>query len=78
MDEEGVSFKSHIDGKEFKLTPERSMEIYNKIGSDIMIELYYFVKTKNNFLLLIKKVALNQLTKKTELEKETGAHPRTK
>jgi queuine tRNA-ribosyltransferase len=27
LDEEGVSFKSHIDGKEFKLTPERSMEI---------------------------------------------------
>ena len=27
LDEEGVSFKSHIDGREFKLTPERSMEI---------------------------------------------------
>lgn len=25
--EEGVSFKSHIDGQEFLLTPERSMEI---------------------------------------------------
>lgn len=39
IDEEGVSFKSHIDGKEFKLTPERSMEIQNKIGSDIMMAL---------------------------------------
>lgn len=37
--EEGVSFKSHIDGKEFNLTPERSMEIQNKIGSDIMMAL---------------------------------------
>ena len=27
LDENGVSFKSHIDGKEFLLTPERSMEI---------------------------------------------------
>ena len=27
LDEEGVTFKSHIDGEEFKLTPERSMEI---------------------------------------------------
>ncbi len=27
IDENGVTFKSHIDGKEFELTPERSMEI---------------------------------------------------
>lgn len=39
IDEEGVTFKSHIDGREFKLTPERSMEIQNKIGSDIMMAL---------------------------------------
>jgi queuine tRNA-ribosyltransferase catalytic subunit len=39
LDETGVTFKSHIDGQEFKLTPERSMEIQNKIGSDIMMQL---------------------------------------
>ena len=39
LDEEGVSFESHIDGKQFKLTPERSMEIQNIIGSDIMMQL---------------------------------------
>lgn len=39
LDEEGVTFQSHIDGKEFKLTPERSMEIQNAIGSDIMMQL---------------------------------------
>lgn len=27
LDEHGVTFKSHIDGQEFTLTPERSMEI---------------------------------------------------
>ena len=27
LDEHGVKFKSHIDGREFDLTPERSMEI---------------------------------------------------
>ena len=27
LDENGVTFKSHIDGQEFTLTPERSMEI---------------------------------------------------
>ena len=33
--EEGVHFKSHIDGKELFLTPEKSIEIQNKLDSDI-------------------------------------------
>lgn len=33
--EEGVHFKSHIDGKPLFLTPERSIEIQNKLDSDI-------------------------------------------
>ena len=37
LDETGVTFQSHIDGKEFLLTPERSMEIQNAIGADIMM-----------------------------------------
>ena len=33
--EEGVYFKSHIDGKNLFLTPEKSIEIQNKLDSDI-------------------------------------------
>lgn len=33
--EEGVHFKSHIDGKALFLTPEKSIEIQNKLDSDI-------------------------------------------
>jgi queuine tRNA-ribosyltransferase len=33
--EEGVTFKSHIDGRKFNLTPERSMEIQHLLGSTI-------------------------------------------
>lgn len=33
--EEGVYFKSHIDGKKLFLTPEKSVEIQNKLDSDI-------------------------------------------
>ncbi len=33
--EEGVKFKSHIDGKNLLLTPEKSIEIQNKLDSDI-------------------------------------------
>ncbi len=37
MTEEGVRFKSHIDGSEHWLTPERSMEIQRLLGSDIVM-----------------------------------------
>ena len=33
--EEGVHFKSHIDGKKLLLTPEKSIDIQNKLDSDI-------------------------------------------
>ena len=33
--EEGVHFKSHLDGKELLLTPELSIQIQNKLDSDI-------------------------------------------
>ena len=37
LDEEGVKFKSHVDGSEHHLTPERSMEIQRLLGSDIVM-----------------------------------------
>ena len=36
VDEEGVTFKSIIDGSTHRFTPERSMEIQHAIGADIM------------------------------------------
>lgn len=35
--EEGVTFKSHIDGSKLFLTPEKSIEIQNKLGADIIM-----------------------------------------
>ena len=37
MSEEGVTFKSHIDGSRHELSPERSMEIQKLLGSDIVM-----------------------------------------
>ena len=37
LTEEGVTFKSHIDGSRHSLTPERSMEIQALLGSDIVM-----------------------------------------
>ncbi|MEM8986390.1 MAG: tRNA guanosine(34) transglycosylase Tgt [Pseudomonadota bacterium] len=39
MSEEGVSFRSHIDGSAHMLTPERSVEIQCLLGSDIQMQL---------------------------------------
>ena len=37
LTEQGVTFKSHIDGSKHELTPERSMEIQRLLGSDIVM-----------------------------------------
>jgi queuine tRNA-ribosyltransferase len=37
LDEEGVSFKSHIDGSAHLLTPERSIEVQRLLGADIVM-----------------------------------------
>ena len=37
LTEEGVSFRSHIDGSKHLLSPERSMEIQALLGSDIVM-----------------------------------------
>ncbi len=37
IDEDGVNFKSHIDGSIHRFTPERSIQIQNNLGADIIM-----------------------------------------
>ncbi|MEM7807001.1 MAG: tRNA guanosine(34) transglycosylase Tgt [Planctomycetota bacterium] len=37
MTEEGVTFRSHLDGSLNQLTPERSMRVQNQLGADIIM-----------------------------------------
>jgi queuine tRNA-ribosyltransferase len=37
LSEEGVTFRSHVDGSRHQITPERSMEIQRLLGSDIVM-----------------------------------------
>ncbi len=39
LTEDGVTFKSHLDGSKHHMTPERSVEIQNLLGSDIVMQL---------------------------------------
>lgn len=44
LTEEGVTFKSHVDGKRFFLSPEESMKIQHKLDSNITMALDECVK----------------------------------
>src|SRR5271168_585401 len=44
IDENGVTFQSHIDGSRHVLTPERSMEIQDLLGADIQMQFDECVK----------------------------------
>ena len=39
MTDEGVTFRSHLDGSEHFLSPEKALEIQTALGSDIMMVL---------------------------------------
>ena len=37
IDDDGVTFKSHVDGSTHRFTPERSIQIQNNLGADIIM-----------------------------------------
>jgi len=37
VDDDGVTFRNHIDGRYLRLTPERAMEIQTNLGADIIM-----------------------------------------
>ena len=39
LDENGVTFRSHVDGARYEMTPERSIEIQGLLDSDIQMQL---------------------------------------
>ncbi len=39
VDDEGVTFQSHIDGSPHRLTPEKSVDVQAALGSDVMMAL---------------------------------------
>jgi queuine tRNA-ribosyltransferase len=44
VDEKGVTFRSHLDGTQVELTPERAIEIQRFLGSDIAMQLDECIK----------------------------------
>ena len=48
IDEEGITFKSHIDGSTHRLTPESVIDIQHKLNSDIMMPLDVCLPSDSN------------------------------
>jgi queuine tRNA-ribosyltransferase len=44
LDETGVTFRSHLDGATVSLSPERSVEVQNLLGADIVMQLDECIK----------------------------------
>jgi queuine tRNA-ribosyltransferase len=48
VDEQGVRFRSHIDGAAIELTPERAIAIQEQLGSDVAMQLDHVVALPND------------------------------
>src|SRR2546423_354510 len=48
VDENGVRFRSHIDGAPVEITPERAVAIQEQLGSDVAMVLDHVVALPNN------------------------------
>lgn len=47
VNEQGVMFRSHIDGSRIELTPERSIAIQEQLGADLVMQFDHVVKLPN-------------------------------
>ena len=67
--ENGIIFKSHIDGREHIFTPSKVIDIQYKLNSDIMMVLDDLIKLPNT-----KQRILESITKTTRWAKESLIH----
>ena len=56
----GATFKSHIDGKKFNLTPEKSIKIQKDLNSDILMVLDECPKLTNDKNIISKSINLSK------------------
>ncbi|MDR1260265.1 MAG: tRNA guanosine(34) transglycosylase Tgt [Oscillospiraceae bacterium] len=67
--EEGVVFRSHVDGKRILMTPEKSMEIQSNLGSTIVMAFDECLHAKTEYLLV--KSSIERTTRWLWRSKET-------
>ena len=57
--EEGAIFKSHIDGKKFVLSPEKSIKIQKELNSDIVMVMDECPKKTNDYKIIKKSMEIS-------------------
>lgn len=81
VDEEGVTFKSHLDGSIHRFTPEISMQVQHQIGADIIFAfdelttLYHDKKYQEESLERTRRWALRCLDEHEKLTQERHHRP---
>jgi queuine tRNA-ribosyltransferase len=81
VDEEGVTFKSHLDGSSHRFTPEISMQVQHEIGADIIFAfdelttLYHDKRYQEDSLERTRRWALRCLDEHDRLTKERKERP---
>src|SRR5690606_27063326 len=60
LSENGVEFRSHLDGSKHMLTPERSMEIQRLLGSDIVMAFDECPRTDRPHEVIARSVELSR------------------
>ena len=81
VDDDGVTFKSHLDGSMHRFTPEISMQVQHKIGADIMFAfdelttLHNTRKYQERSLERTRQWALRCLDEHNRLTKERSTKP---
>ena len=73
VSEQGVLFRSHIDGSEIEITPERSIAIQQKLGSDIAMAFDHVVELPNSFAAI--REACDRSTRWAERCLQAADHP---
>lgn len=72
INDEGIRFKSHFDGREFFLTPEDIIEIQEIIGSDIMMPLDECVPYQSSYKAIEESIRRTSLWAKRSKESKKG------
>ena len=76
IDDDGVTFKSHVDGSMHRLTPESAVEIQLKLGSDIQMQLDECVRLPADAAAIARSVTISldwaARARRTFLEAATG------
>ncbi len=74
IDDDGVTFTSHIDGSRHRLTPERSIDIQQKLGADIILAFDECTSPLSSYAYTARALTRTHAWALRCLEAKTNAH----